>query len=93
MSRGQKPPKMPVLYGQKINVFKLYSAVVKRGGYEVVTEEKRWKEEIEELMIDVPVKKISGEMVSYYQTFNADWDLVNSHLNKDSEHTKKECSG
>ena len=29
MSRGQKPPKMPVLYGQKINVFKLYSAVVK----------------------------------------------------------------
>ena len=35
---------MPVLYGQKINVFKLYSAVVKRGGYEVVTEEKRWKE-------------------------------------------------
>jgi hypothetical protein len=43
-SRGQKPPKMPIMYGQQINTFKLYSAVVKRGGYDSVTHNKKWRE-------------------------------------------------
>ena len=43
-SRGQKPPKLPIMYGQKINTFKLFSAVIKRGGYDSVTKNKKWKE-------------------------------------------------
>ena len=35
---------MPIMYGQKINTYKLYCAVMKRGGYDDVTQNKKWRE-------------------------------------------------
>ena len=41
---GKQPKKAPTMGKQEIDLWKLFRAVAKRGGYERVTQEKAWKD-------------------------------------------------
>lgn len=50
---GGKLKKRPTFYGQDVDLYRLYRAVIKRGGYEKVTENKIWKEIFLELEVSL----------------------------------------
>eukprot|EP00879_Flechtneria_rotunda_P018201 GHRR01019091.1.p1 GENE.GHRR01019091.1~~GHRR01019091.1.p1 ORF type:complete len:153 (+),score=35.02 GHRR01019091.1:179-637(+) len=52
MLREGKPfRKPPVFGGKEVDLYKMYKAVTKRGGYAVVTEQKKWKDMVRILQV------------------------------------------
>jgi len=52
MEREGKPfRKPPVIAGREVDLFKMYKAVTKRGGYAAVTEDKKWKDIVRILQV------------------------------------------
>lgn len=48
---GKAPKKPPSFGGREVDLYKMYRAVGKRGGYAAVTEEKRWKDIVRVLQV------------------------------------------
>lgn len=52
-TEGKTPKKPPSFGGREVDLFRMYRAVAKRGGYAAVTEEKRWKDIVRVLQVCV----------------------------------------
>lgn len=50
-TEGKAPKKPPSFGGREVDLFRMYRAVAKRGGYAAVTEEKRWKDIVRVLQV------------------------------------------
>lgn len=50
-AEGRAPKKPPQFGGREVDLFRLYRAVAKRGGYAAVTEEKKWKDVVRVLQV------------------------------------------
>jgi histone demethylase JARID1 len=50
---GKAPKKAPSFGGREVDLYKMYRAVGKRGGYAAVTEEKKWKDIVRVLQVCV----------------------------------------
>lgn len=48
---GKAPKKPPMFGGREVDLYKMYRAVAKRGGYAAVTDEKRWKDIVRVLQV------------------------------------------
>lgn len=48
---GKAPKKPPSFGGREVDLYKMYRAVAKRGGYAAVTEEKKWKDVVRVLQV------------------------------------------
>lgn len=48
---GKVPKKAPSFGGREVDLYKMYRAVAKRGGYAAVTEEKKWKDIVRVLQV------------------------------------------
>lgn len=48
---GKAPKKAPSFGGREVDLYKMYRAVAKRGGYAAVTEEKKWKDIVRVLQV------------------------------------------
>ena len=76
--QGKESFKYPIVSGKNLDLYKLYKEVIKRGGYQVVFENKQWKDVVTTL--DLPSSCTSASftvkrhykkyLLSYEQTFN-----------------------
>jgi histone demethylase JARID1 len=48
---GKAPKKPPSFGGREVDLYKMYRAVGKRGGYAAVTDDKRWKDIVRVLQV------------------------------------------
>ena len=48
---GKAPKKPPMFGGREVDLYKMYRAVAKRGGYAAVTDEKKWKDIVRVLQV------------------------------------------
>jgi len=51
---GKAPKKPPMFGGREVDLYKMYRAVAKRGGYAAVTDEKKWKDIVRVLQVRPP---------------------------------------
>ena len=76
--QGKESFKYPIVSGKNLDLYKLYKEVIKRGGYQVVFDNKQWKDVVNTL--DLPSSCTSASftvkrhykkyLLSYEQTFN-----------------------
>jgi hypothetical protein len=76
--QGKESFKYPIVSGKNLDLYKLYKEVIKRGGYQVVYDNKQWKDVV--LTLDLPPSCTSASftvkrhykkyLLSYEQTFN-----------------------
>ena len=76
--QGKESFKYPIVSGKNLDLYKLYNEVIKRGGYQVVFENKQWKDVV--CTLDLPSSCTSASftvkrhykkyLLSYEQTFN-----------------------
>ena len=48
---GKSLKKAPIFAGKEIDIFKMYRSVTKRGGYQAVTDDKKWKDIVRILQV------------------------------------------
>lgn len=72
LQEGKAIKKPPVFAGKEIDLFKMYKAVHKRGGYAAVTDDKKWKDIVRILQVSYSPAVASADMLGASAALCAD---------------------
>lgn len=66
MENGVPNFKVPQIAGGELNLYKLYTAVTSRGGYEMVSNNKLWREIVQEFNLPPTCTSASFTLRTHY---------------------------